>query len=38
MEIEFTNINLIEEILDELEIDRDNVTNESIYELIQKIK
>lgn len=38
MEIEFTNVNLIEEILDELEIDRDNVTNESINELIQKIK
>lgn len=38
MEIEFTNVNLMEEILDEFEIDRKNVTNESINELIEKRK
>ena len=38
MEIEFTNVNLMEEILDEFEIDRDNVTSESINELIEKRK
>lgn len=38
MEIEFTNVNLIEEILDEFEIDRKNVTSESINELIEKCK
>lgn len=38
MEIEFTNVNLIEEILDEFEIDRTKVTSESINELIQKRK
>lgn len=38
MEIEFTNVNLIEEILDEFEIDRKNVTSESINELIEKRK
>lgn len=38
MEIEFTNVNLMEEILDEFEIDRKNVTSESINELIEKRK
>ena len=38
MEIEFTNLNLMDEILDEFEIDRENVTTESINELIENYK
>ena len=37
MEIEFTNVNLMDEILDEFEIDRKNVTTDSINQLIDKI-
>lgn len=36
MEIEFTNLNLVDEILEELGIDQENVTSESINELIEK--
>ncbi|MDD7306171.1 MAG: class IV adenylate cyclase [Peptoniphilaceae bacterium] len=38
MEIEFTNIDLMDEIIEDLGIDRANVTSESINELIEKIE
>lgn len=38
LEIEFTNVNLIDEIIEEFEINKNDVTNESINDLIQKIK
>lgn len=38
MEIEFTNVDLMDEIIEDLEIKKDNVTNDSINDLIEKIK
>ena len=37
MEIEFTNQSKIDEIIDDLEIDRDNVTTKSISDLINEL-
>ncbi len=37
MEIEFTNVDLMDEIIEDLGLDRDNVTNDSINELIEKL-
>ena len=38
MEIEFTNVGLMDEILDDLEINRDDVTDASINQLIENYK
>lgn len=38
MEIEFTNMNLMDEILEDLSIDKNKVTSESISELINRFK
>lgn len=38
MEIEFTNVNLMDEILDDLSISKEDVTDESITQLIKRLK
>lgn len=37
MEIEFTNVDLMDDIIDDLGIDRKNVSNDTITELIEKL-